>query len=174
MDVDSDEDPSIERTRIDERDIRDDEADGTAGPTAGAIMETHMVPYSSPSHPPVAAREWRRGKPPPPFEHDGRPAVENNNPLIRSTLNPKQPSLPLRAIDALSHAKLRAYFARAPPKLRRSSPEGFGGAGEAEDDRAESGHHPGRPERKSGPPGASEARKPPPPHPLDSTLGCLR
>ena len=45
MDVDSDEDPSIERTRIDERDIRDDEADGTAGPTGGAIMETHMVPY---------------------------------------------------------------------------------------------------------------------------------
>jgi hypothetical protein len=45
MDVDSDEDPSIERTRIDERDIRDDEADGTAGPTGGAIMETHMVPF---------------------------------------------------------------------------------------------------------------------------------
>jgi hypothetical protein len=61
MDVDSDEDPSIECTRIDERDIRDDEADGTAGPTGGAIMETHMVPYSSPSHPSVAEREWRRG-----------------------------------------------------------------------------------------------------------------
>ena len=38
MDVDSDENPSIERTKVDVRDIQDDEADGTAGPTAGAIM----------------------------------------------------------------------------------------------------------------------------------------
>ena len=80
MDVDSDEDPSIERTRIDERDIRDDEADGTAGPT-GAWWGDHgnahgalFIPIS-----PASGEEVNRA---PPFEHDGGPAVENDNPLI--------------------------------------------------------------------------------------------
>jgi hypothetical protein len=36
---------------------------GTADPAPGAIMETQMVPYPSPSQPHRAARQWRRGKP---------------------------------------------------------------------------------------------------------------